>query len=76
MSMNARSGRAIKWIFAPGATAITQVTGGQNGGDGWQVFDGNSQDESPRCGFGTHSEVRPAVVPLSGEVRSGGESRS
>ena len=33
-----------------------------------QFFDRNSQDGSPRCGFGTHSVVRLAVVPLSGGI--------
>ena len=42
--------------------------GGQDAGDGLQFFGRNSQDGSPRCGFGTHSVVRLAVVPLSGAI--------
>ena len=33
-----------------------------------QIFGRNSQDGSLRCGFGTHSVVRLAVVPLSGGI--------
>ena len=55
-------------IFAPDSTAVSQVAGGQDAGDGLQFFGRNSQDGSPRCGFGTHSVVRLAVVPLSGGI--------
>jgi hypothetical protein len=59
----------IKSFFAPDSAAVSQVAGGQYAGDGLQFFGRYGQDGSPRCGFGTHSVVRLAVVPLSGGMR-------
>lgn len=97
MSMRARFGGRIKWIFAA-VPAVPEVAVGQDSGDAVQVFQelfiadvhasspcgnrvamllwetegaGLADAAVSRRSAGAHSDVRFAVVPLSGEVRSG-----
>jgi hypothetical protein len=51
MSMKARSGRTIKWRFAPALGVKPEKAGSENADDGLEILGWNAQDGSPCCGF-------------------------
>ena len=65
VSMTARSCGISKWSFSPELVAMPEVAGGEDTGDGSQIFGRNSQDDSPRCGLAPQRKSALAVVPLS-----------
>ena len=44
---------------------MPEVAGGEDTGDGSQIFSRNAQDDSPRCGLAPQRKSAFAVVPLS-----------
>ena len=52
VSMTARSCGISKWRgVSPELFAMPEVAGGEDSGDGSQIFSRNAQDDSPRCGL-------------------------
>jgi hypothetical protein len=63
--MTARSVGTVKsGNRAPKLVAMTEVAGGKDAGDGFQVFCRDAQDDTSLW-IGTTTKVRFAVVPLS-----------